>query len=202
MILFWREILQKHPGALAIIEVKCSQALVDEVKRLGGRPIFYRTGHSLIKAKMRETGAIFTGEMSGHMFFADEYYGYDDALYATGRLLRILSHSSQPLSSLMADAPRYHATAETRVPCSDRDKFRVVGEVARRFKESHQVVDVDGARVLFPEGWGLVRASNTQPVIVARCEGETPEALKEICQIMKEALDVFPEVKGFEWEQE
>lgn len=200
MILFWREILPKHPGALAIIEVKSSQALVDEVKRLGGRPIFYRTGHSLIKAKMRETGAIFTGEMSGHMFFADEYYGFDDALYATGRLLRILSNTDQPLSVLFADVPRYYATAETRVPCSDQDKFRVVEELARRFKESHQVVDVDGARVLFPDGWGLVRASNTQPVIVARCEGRTLQALQEICGVMKEALDSFPEVKEFKWE--
>jgi len=96
MCLFWREILAKHPAALAIVEVKCSQALVDEIKRLGGRPVFYKTGHSLIKAKMRETGAVFTGEMSGHMFFADEYYGYDDALYATGRLLRILSQQDKP----------------------------------------------------------------------------------------------------------
>ncbi len=200
MVLFWREILQKHPGALAIIEVKCSQALVDEVKRLGGRPMFYRTGHSLIKAKMRETGAIFTGEMSGHMFFADEYYGYDDALYATGRLLRILSHSIQPLSALLADVPRYYATAETRVPCSDRDKFRIVEELTRHFKETNEVVDVDGARVLFPGGWGLVRASNTQPVIVARCEGKTPETLNEICRIMKEALNSFSEIKDFEWE--
>lgn len=200
MILFWREILSKHPGALAIIEVKCSQALVDEVKRLGGQPLFYRTGHSLIKAKMRRTGAIFTGEMSGHMFFADEYYGFDDALYATGRLLRILSRTDKSLSALLADAPCYYATAETRVPCSDRDKFQIVEKLASHFKKNYEVIDVDGARVLFSDGWGLVRASNTQPVIVARCEGRTPEALKEIGRIMKEVLISFPEIKDFEWE--
>jgi len=112
---YWREILPRFPGAAAIIEVKCSQALVDEVVRLGGRPFFYKTGHSLIKAKMKEVGAVFTGEMSGHMFFADEYYGYDDAFYATGRLLRILSNTKEPLSRLLESVPRYYSTAETRV---------------------------------------------------------------------------------------
>ncbi|MBC7325354.1 MAG: phosphomannomutase, partial [Moorella sp. (in: Bacteria)] len=115
MCLYWREILARHPGAQAIIEVKCSQALVDEVKRLGGRPLFYKTGHSLIKAKMKETGAVFTGEMSGHMFFADEYFGFDDAFYATGRLLRILSHTDKTLSGLLEGIPVYYSTAETRV---------------------------------------------------------------------------------------
>ncbi|BAF58550.1 hypothetical protein PTH_0369 [Pelotomaculum thermopropionicum SI] len=115
MPVYWREILPRFPGAAAIIEVKCSQALVDEVVRLGGRPFFYKTGHSLIKAKMKEVGAVFTGEMSGHMFFADEYYGYDDAFYATGRLLRILSNTKEPLSRLLESVPRYYSTAETRV---------------------------------------------------------------------------------------
>ncbi|HHV56490.1 MAG TPA: phosphomannomutase/phosphoglucomutase [Firmicutes bacterium] len=200
MILFWREILPRHPGATALVEVKCSQALVDEIRRLGGRPEFSRTGHSLIKARMREIGAVFTGEMSGHLFFADEYYGYDDAFYAAGRLLRILSHTERPLSALLADAPRYYSTAETRVPCPDEDKFRIVAELTRRFKERYNVVDVDGARVLFPEGWGLVRASNTQPVLVARCEGKTPAALAAICAAVQDALAAFPEVGEFEWE--
>ncbi|MGI6603936.1 MAG: phosphomannomutase/phosphoglucomutase [bacterium] len=200
MILFWREILPRHPGATALVEVKCSQALVDEIQRLGGRPEFSRTGHSLVKARMREIGAVFTGEMSGHLFFADEYYGYDDAFYAAGRLLRILSHTDKPLSALLADAPRYFSTAETRVPCPDEDKFRIVAELTRRFKDQYPVVDVDGARVIFPQGWGLVRASNTQPVLVARCEGKTPAALAEISDIMKKALSAFPEVGEFEWE--
>lgn len=200
MILFWREILPQYPGAVALVEVKCSQALVDEIKRLGGRPEFTRTGHSLIKARMREIGAIFTGEMSGHMFFADEYYGYDDALYAAGRLLRLLSHTNRPLSALLADAPRYYSTAETRIPCPDASKFQVVDDLRHLLNEQYPIVDVDGVRVLFPQGWGLVRASNTQPVLVARCEGKTPAALNQIKSIMKQALQQFPQVESFQWE--
>ncbi|WP_068141564.1 phosphomannomutase/phosphoglucomutase [Limnochorda pilosa] len=200
MILYWREILPGHPGATAIIEVKCSQALVEEVERLGGRPLFYKTGHSLIKAKMRELGAVFTGEMSGHMFFADEYYGFDDAFYAAGRFLRILAADPRPLSEIRRTVPRYPGTAETRVPCtSDEAKFRVVQALRERFEKEYRVIDVDGARVLFPDGWGLARASNTQPVIVARCEGRTEGALARIERVMKEALTAFPEVGDFQW---
>ncbi|MBI4279938.1 MAG: phosphomannomutase/phosphoglucomutase [Armatimonadetes bacterium] len=199
MVLFWREILPRHPGATCIIEVKCSQALVDEVKRLGGQPIFYRTGHSLIKAKMREIGAVFTGEMSGHMFFADEYYGYDDAVYAACRLLRILSNTTAPLSTLLADVPRYHATPETRVPCPDEAKFDVVEQVRRDFTAAHEVIDIDGARVLFPDGWGLIRASNTQPVLVVRAEAQSPEGLDRIKRALAEALRRFPRVAPLVW---
>lgn len=199
MIMYWREILKKHPGADCIIEVKCSQALVEEVQRLGGKPLFYKTGHSIIKAKMREIGAVFTGEMSGHMFFADEFFGFDDAFYAAARLLRILSHSDQSFSELMADVPQYPATAETRVPCSDADKFRVVRALSDRLREKYPVIDVDGVRVLFPDGWGLARCSNTQPVIVARCEGTSAEGLREICHIMKTELESFHEIGVFEW---
>lgn len=200
MCLYWREIMKKHPGAAAIIEVKCSQALVDEVIRLGGKPFFYKTGHSLIKAKMKETGAVFTGEMSGHMFFADEYYGFDDAYYAAGRLLRILSGSGEKLSAMLKEIPKYYSTAETRIPCSDQDKFKVVKGLVEQFKHAYEVIDVDGLRVLFGDGWGLVRASNTQPVLVARCEAKTPEGLQRICDTMQEALGRFPEAGKFEWE--
>ncbi|APC07786.1 phosphomannomutase/phosphoglucomutase [Neomoorella thermoacetica] len=200
-ILFWREILPKHPGAPAIVEVKCSQALVEEIERLGGRPFFYKTGHSLIKAKMREIGALFTGEMSGHFFFADEYYGYDDALYAAARLLRLLSREERPLSVLLASVPRYCATPETRIPCADEYKAEVVSGVTGYFKQrGYEVIDVDGARVIFPGGWGLVRASNTQPVLVARCEARTREELQKICATIKAALMDFPPVSAFEWE--
>lgn len=189
MILFWREILAKNPKAKAIIEVKCSQALVDEVRRLGGEPLFYRTGHSLIKAKMREISALFAGEMSGHLFFADEYYGFDDAIYAATRLMRILDGSDRPLSELLADRPRYYATPETRLECPDDTKFAVVESVRRHFvNEGREVIDVDGARVLFPEGWLLVRASNTQPALVVRCEGTTPEGLAFLKRATTEAL--------------
>lgn len=199
MILFWREILPKYPGTVALIEVKCSQALVEEVERLGGKPIFYKTGHSLIKAKMREIGAVFAGEMSGHMFFADEYYGYDDAIYAAARLLRLLSNTERTLSELLSDVPRYFATPEIRVPCPDERKFEVVRELVQRFRKDHEVVDVDGARVIFPDGWGLVRASNTQPVLVVRAEGRTPEALKRIQRTLEEALRAFPECGSIDW---
>jgi len=199
MILFWREILPRHPGTTCLVEVKCSQALVDEIRRLGGRPVFHRTGHSLVKATMKRTNAVFAGEMSGHMFFADEYYGFDDAFYATGRLLRILSHTDRPLSALLADVPRYCATAETRIPCPDEAKFAVVERLAEGFRRTHEVVDVDGVRVLFGDGWGLVRASNTQPVLVARCEAKTPERLARICEFVRDALAALG-VGPFEWE--
>ncbi|MHB8918731.1 MAG: phosphohexomutase domain-containing protein, partial [Desulfocucumaceae bacterium] len=194
------EILQKYPSAPAIIEVKCSQSLVDEVQRLGGKPVFYKTGHSLIKAKMKELNAPFTGEMSGHMFFADEYYGYDDAFYAAGRLLRLLSNTDKPLSAMISQLPRYYSTAETRIPCPDEEKFGVVKKLQEYFRGKYKVIDVDGVRVLFGDGWGLVRASNTQPVLVGRCEAKTPERLEEIAATMKEALGRYPQVSNFNWE--
>ncbi|MDR7485168.1 MAG: phosphomannomutase/phosphoglucomutase [Armatimonadota bacterium] len=199
MVLFWREILPRHPGADVIVEVKCSQVLVEEAQRLGGRPFFYRTGHSLIKAKMREIGAVFTGEMSGHMFFADEYYGFDDAVYAAGRLLRILSHTDRPLSALLADVPTYPITPEVRVRCPDDRKFAVVAALADEFKRHHHVIDVDGVRVLFDDGWGLVRASNTQPVLVLRAEAKTEAALERIKQAVASAIARFPEVGPVTW---
>ncbi|MGB9976563.1 phosphomannomutase/phosphoglucomutase [Thermovenabulum sp.] len=188
MILFWREILPKHPGATAIVEVKCSQALVEEITKLGGNPIFYKTGHSLIKAKMKEIGAIFTGEMSGHMFFADEYYGFDDALYAAARLLRILSNTEKKLSELLSDVPKYYSTPEIRVHCSDEEKFDKVQEVKKYFSGRYEIIDIDGARVIFPDGWGLVRASNTGPELIVRCESKTPEGLAKIKEEIKRAL--------------
>ncbi len=200
MAIFWGEILPNYPGAPAIIEVKCSQTLVDEVDRLGGKPVFYRTGHSLIKAKMKELNAPFTGEMSGHIFFADEYYGYDDAFYAAGRLFRLLSNSREPLSAMVKRLPKYYSTAETRIPCPDEDKFDVVKKLQEYFRDRHEVIDVDGVRVLFGDGWGLVRASNTQPVLVARCEAKNPERLNEIGAIMKEALKKYPQVSDFQWD--
>lgn len=199
MALFWREILPRYPGSTAIIEVKCSQALVEEVERLGGRPMFYRTGHSLIKAKMRELGAVFTGEMSGHMFFADEYFGYDDALYAAARLLRILSNTDESLSSMLATVPAYPATPETRVRCPDAVKFDVVARVKEHFKDRLPVIDVDGARVLFDSGWGLIRASNTGPELVLRAEARTKESLEAIKREMEKALAPMKEVGSIDW---
>ncbi len=199
MALFWREVLPAHPGAVALVEVKCSQALIDEIRRLGGRPEFTRTGHSLIKARMREVGAVFAGEMSGHMFFADEYYGFDDAVYAAGRLLRLLSHTERPLSALAGDIPRYYATAEIRVACPDDRKFQVVEALTREFRSKYQVIDIDGARVVFPDGWALVRASNTQPALVLRAEGTTPEALERAKGVLAEGLRRHADVPPVSW---
>ena len=199
MAIFWREILASHPGAVALVEVKCSQALIDEIRRLGGRPQLTATGHSLIKARMRELNAVFAGEMSGHMFFADEYYGYDDAVYAAGRLLRLLSHTDRPLSAIVAEIPRYCATPEVRVACPDTSKHRVVEALTSGFKRRYEVIDIDGARIVFPDGWGLIRASNTQPVLVLRAEGTSPAALSRIKAILEEALRQHPEVAPVQW---
>ena len=195
LILFFRELLEKHPGAKCIIEVKCSQALVDDVKAHGGVPILYKTGHSLIKAKMLEENALLTGEMSGHMFFKDEYYGYDDALYAAGRLLRILSLTDKKFSEMFDDAPKYYSTPELRPYCPDEKKFDIVKKIVEDFKKQYEVIDVDGARVVFKDGWGLVRSSNTQPALIVRCEGKTPKALERIKKIIFGKLKEFPEVK-------
>jgi phosphomannomutase/phosphoglucomutase len=193
MILFWREILRRYPGAEAPVEVKCSQALVEEIERLGGKPFFHRTGHSHIKATLRSRPEIpFAGEMSGHLFFNDEFYGYDDALYAAGRLLRILSNDDRKLSQLFADVPRYHATPETRVPCPEEQKTEAIAAVKQRFASSHEVVDVDGARIQFKDGWGLVRPSNTQPILVLRAEATSPEALEDIKQQLADVLGKPP----------
>ncbi|MEA1961379.1 MAG: phosphomannomutase/phosphoglucomutase [Bacillota bacterium] len=188
MILFWRDILPRFPGTPCIVEVKCSQSLIDEINRLGGKPIIYKTGHSLIKAKMKEINAIFTGEMSGHMFFADEYFGYDDALYAGARLIALLSKSDKDLVEMLSDVPRYYSTPEIRLPSSDEKKFTLVDQILKRFQQKYDVIDIDGARILFPNGWALVRASNTGPQLIFRCEGKTQQDLDEIKMLMEEAL--------------
>jgi phosphomannomutase/phosphoglucomutase len=177
LILYSREILATRPGAPIIFEVKCSQALVEEIQKAGGEPVMYRTGHSLIKEKMK---APLAGEMSGHLFFADEYYGYDDAVYAAARLLRYVAAKGQTIEEMLADVPHFYSTPEIRVDCPDDEKFNAVTQVTQYFRQRYEVIDVDGVRVLFGDGWGLVRASNTQPVLVLRFEAKTPERLETI----------------------
>jgi len=191
MILFAREILAKRPGATFVSEVKCSQALYDEIERAGGRAIMWKVGHSLIKKKMKEEDAALAGEMSGHMFFADRYYGFDDAVYAAARLMELLSHSDRTLTELVDTLPQVHNTPEIRIPCPDDLKFQLVERACALFKERYPVNDIDGARITFPGGWGLVRASNTGPVLVMRCEAESPERLNEIRSEMESRLDVL-----------
>jgi phosphomannomutase/phosphoglucomutase len=194
--LYAGDVLATHPGAPVIFEVKCSQGLVELVREKGGEPVMWKAGHSLIKAKMRETKAPLGGEMSGHMFFADEFPGYDDALYAAGRLIRLLAASNRPLSALVDDLPqsRYVSTPEIRLDCPDDRKFAIVDAVREHFRATHEVIDVDGARVQFGDGWGLIRASNTQPVLVVRFEARSKERLAEIAQEVYEALSRHPEV--------
>lgn len=178
LALYARYMLKEHPGATVIGEVKCSKALYDDIAKHGGNPIMWKTGHSFLKTKLREENAKLAGEMSGHMFFNDRYYGYDDAIYAAARLAEIVANSDVPLSELLADLPRYPSTPEMRVDCPDDIKFDVVAEVAAQLKAKYDVVDIDGVRVNFEHGWGLVRASNTQPVLVMRFEADTEERMK------------------------
>ena len=199
MMLFWRELLPRYPGSPVLVEVKCSQALWDDALAHGGKPFFHRTGHSHIKATLYARNLPFAGELSGHLFFNDEFPGYDDATYAAARLLRLVAGYGRPLSALAAELVHYPATPEIRVNCADEVKFDVVERLQRRFAQSHDVVTVDGARVLFGDGWGLVRASNTQPVLVLRCEGRTPEALTRICAEMESTLRQYPEVGPVRW---
>jgi phosphomannomutase / phosphoglucomutase len=180
MILLSRQILKRHPGAAILGEVKCSQTLYDDVAKHGGRPIVWKTGHSLIKKKMKQESAMLAGEVSGHIFFADRYYGYDDAIYASLRLLEIVAESGKKLSELLADVPATHVTPEIRVDCPDDVKFGVVDRVLQHYRATHPVLDVDGARVNFEGGWGLVRASNTQPALVLRFEAQSTDRLNEI----------------------
>jgi len=191
MLIYAREILERKPGATFIGEVKCSQVMYDELGKLGGNPIMYKTGHSLIKAKMKEEHAELAGEMSGHMFFGDRYRGFDDALYAACRLIEIVAKSGRPLSAQLAGLPKMVSTPEIRIDCPDEMKFDLVRRVAEHFKAKYKTIDIDGVRVIFPEGWGLLRASNTQPVLVMRFEAANEHLLKrhqtEVEQVLEEA---------------
>ena len=181
LILYARDVLARTgKGQPIIFDVKCSQALPQAVEAAGGKPIMWRTGHSLIKDKMKETNAPIAGEMSGHMFFAEGFYGHDDAMYGAARLLRIVAAAGKGVHEMLADVPKFVSTPEIRVDCPDDEKFGIVDAAVTHYKKTHEVIDVDGARVLFGDGWGLVRASNTQPILVCRFEARTPERLEAI----------------------
>jgi phosphomannomutase/phosphoglucomutase len=188
MILFSREILKYKKGATFIAEVKCSQNLFTDIEKHGGRAIMWRTGHSLIKEKMKEEKAVLGGEMSGHIFFADRYFGYDDAIYASCRLIEVLSNTDRRLSQLLEDVPKTSITPEIRVDCPDEIKFKVVEKVKADLRQTFSIIDVDGVRVQFGDGWGLVRASNTQPVLVLRFEALTEKRLQEIKGLVEEKV--------------
>ena len=185
MVLLSRNVLAENPGATIIAEVKCSQTLYDDIAKNGGNGIMWKAGHSLIKAKMKETHAALAGEMSGHIFFADRFYGFDDATYAGARVLEILSNTDAPLSELTADLPKTFSTPELRTDCPDETKFDVVAKIAEHFAQTNEVITIDGARILFAHGWGLVRASNTQAILVSRFEADSDAALDEIRSVVE-----------------
>jgi phosphomannomutase / phosphoglucomutase len=180
MVAFSRAILRDRPGATIIGDVKCSKRMYDDIAQHGGRPIMWKTGHSLIKSKLKEEHAALAGEMSGHMFFADRYFGFDDAIYASFRLLEIVSREGRGLAAILADLPASHFTPEIRLDCPDDRKFEVVRQAADFFRRHYEVIDIDGVRVNFADGWGLVRASNTQPALVTRFEATSEKRLAEI----------------------
>jgi phosphomannomutase / phosphoglucomutase len=190
LVIFARDILAKNPGATIVSEVKCSQRLYGDIEEKGGRAIMWKAGHSLLKAKMRETGALLGGEMSGHIFFADRYFGFDDAVYAGARMIQILARQGRSIADMLSDLPRTVFTPEIRVPCSDEHKFRLAEAAQRRFRElGHETVDVDGVRVIFEHGWGLVRASNTQPILVLRFEATDDISLARYRRLVEGELD-------------
>jgi phosphomannomutase/phosphoglucomutase len=188
MVLYSRAILEQRPGATIIGDVKCSQRMYDDIKAHGGRPIMWKTGHSLIKNKLKEEHAALAGEMSGHMFFADRYRGFDDAIYASFRLLEIIDREGRGIADLLADLPKACVTPEIRVDCPDESKFQVVNKLAEYFRARYPVTEIDGVRVNFDSGWGLVRASNTQPALVLRFEARDERTLNQIRQLFEARL--------------
>ena len=194
MALFLPEVIQNNDEIL--FDVKCSQALEDMIIRYGGKPVMWKTGHSLIKQKMNELGCKLGGEMSGHIFFADDYYGYDDAIYVAARIVQTLSRSDKKLSELKAELPIYHSTPEMRMACeSDEEKFRIANEAIKFFQDNYVCITVDGVRIKFGDGWGLVRSSNTQPVIVCRFEANTLERMEEIKELVLNKIKTIGDVQ-------
>jgi phosphomannomutase / phosphoglucomutase len=191
LVLFARDVLKRNPGATIISEVKCSQRLFDDIAAHGGKPIMWKAGHSLVKAKMKETHALLAGEMTGHMFFKDRYFGYDDAIYASLRLLEIIANAGKPLSTLLSDLPKSVSTPEIRVDCPDDKKFIIADKATEYFRQHYDVIDIDGARMRFSEGWGLIRASNTQPALVLRFEAQSAAKLNEYRTLIENKLREF-----------
>jgi phosphomannomutase/phosphoglucomutase len=195
LALLAREVLERGPAEI-VFDVKCSQALVEDIEAHGGTPVMWKTGHSLLKKKMVESGAPIGGEMSGHMVLADDFYPFDDAVYASCRILQMVSRSRAPLSEVVATIPSYHSTPEIRAETKDdATKFEIVRKAVDYFKKNYDVIDVDGVRILFGDGWGLVRASNTQPVIVMRFEARTEARLEEIQELVTGKLREFGEIR-------
>jgi phosphomannomutase/phosphoglucomutase len=195
LILLARDLLARRPGARIVFDVKSSQSLVEEIRRLGGVPVMWKTGHSHLKRKMREDGILLGGEVSGHMFFAEDYYGVDDGLLAACKIIEVAARSDEPLSRLFDSVPHLRATPELKAPCPDSEKFQVIEDLARELKRQYETIDIDGARVLFPHGgWALVRASNTNPYLTLRFEAHTDEEIAAMKRVIYDALRRYPSV--------
>jgi phosphomannomutase/phosphoglucomutase len=187
-----RDYLKANPGKTIIADVKCSKNLYDDIRKHGGVPMMYKTGHANIKMKMKELGIEFAGEMSGHVFLADRYLGYDDAIYVSARFIEIVSKTKAPVSTYLADQPKMFNTPEIHIQCADERKFGVVAKVCEEFKqEGYDVTDIDGARITFSDGWGLVRASNTTPVLVTRYEAESEERMLQIRKLVEGKINKY-----------
>jgi len=193
LVLLARDLLQRHPGEKIVFDVKSSQVLVDDIKQHGGVPVMWKTGHSHLKRKMREDHILLGGEVSGHMFFADGYYGVDDGILAACKIAEIAARHRGTVSSLFDTVPHLHATPELKALCPDAEKFRVIDELAHEFKQRYETIDIDGARVLFPGGgWGLVRASNTNPYLTLRFEERTEAEIDAMKRVIYDALRRYP----------
>ena len=188
LILLSREVLRQYPNSTIVAEVKCTQVLFDEIEKLGGRAVMSKAGHSIIKAQMRETNAILGGEMSGHIFFADRFYGFDDACYAGARVLEILSQTDRSLAGIFADFPQTFSTPEIRVDCTEEKKTRVIDKLIREFSQTNEIITIDGVRIKFESGWGVVRPSNTQAILVLRFEADSEENLEIIRRTVEGSL--------------
>jgi len=192
LLIYARQVLKQKKGASIVGDVKCSPLIYEDIRKRGGKGILWKTGHSLIKAKMKQENAALGGEMSGHMFFADRWYGFDDAIYAACRAVEILDQEKRPFSQLISDLPKVVSTAEIRVDTADdQKKFEIVRSVVRDLKKDYDVIDLDGARVEFEDGWGLIRASNTQPVLVMRFEAKTEKRLAEIRGLIEDKIKKY-----------
>ncbi|MEK7386396.1 MAG: phosphomannomutase/phosphoglucomutase [candidate division NC10 bacterium] len=193
LILLARDLLARHPGAKIVFDVKSSQSLVQDIEQHGGVPVMWKTGHSHLKRKMREDGILLGGEVSGHMFFAENYYGVDDGILASCKIIEIVARAAEPASRLFASVPHLRATPELKAPCPDGEKFRVIEEVTRELKQRYETIEIDGARVLFPGGgWGLVRASNTNPYLTLRFEARTDAEIAAMKRVIYDALRRYP----------
>ena len=192
LALLARDLLTRHPGAQVVFDVKSSQALIDDVRAHGGNPVMWKTGHSHLKRKMREDGILLGGEVSGHMFFGENWYGVDDGILASCKILELMARDPRPVSARFDDLPHFYSTPELKAPCPDDKKFAVIAELAAEFKTRHETIDIDGARILFPHGWGLVRASNTNPYLTLRFEGRSTEAVERMKAELYAALRRYP----------